>query len=137
MYLLDTNVISELRRPRPHGAVVAWLQSVADSDLHLSAVTLGEIQAGIELTREQDVAKADEIAQWADLVSASYNVLPMDAETFRHWARFMHGLSDTLYENAMIAATARQHQLVVVTRNVGDFVHFDVDVLNPFESNPG
>ena len=83
MYLLDTNVISELRRPRPHGAVVAWLQSVADSDLHLSAVTLGEIQAGIELTRDQDVARADEIAQWADLVSASYNVLPMDAETFR------------------------------------------------------
>jgi len=137
MYLLDTNVISELRRPRPHGAVVAWLQSVADSDLHLSAVTLGEIQAGIELTRDQDVARADEIAQWADLVSASYNVLPMDAETFRLWARLMHGRSDTLYEDAIIAATAKQHQLVVATRNVGAFVHFDVDVFNPFESNQG
>src|SRR5580698_3606758 len=107
MYLLDTNVISELRRPRPHGAVVAWLQSMPDSDLHLSAVTLGEIQAGIELTRDQDAAKAGEIERWVDLVSLSYNVLPMDAETFRLWARFMHRRSDTLYEDAMIAATAK------------------------------
>src|ERR1700756_1965599 len=97
MYLLDTNVISELRRPRPHGAVVAWLQSVADGDLYLSAVTLGEIQAGIELTRDQDAAKADEIEQWVDLVAASYNVLPMDAEAVRLWARLMHRRSDALY----------------------------------------
>ncbi|MDN7179923.1 type II toxin-antitoxin system VapC family toxin [Caballeronia sp. SEWSISQ10-4 2] len=137
MYLLDTNVISELRRPRPHDAVVAWLQSTSDSDLHLSAVTLGEIQAGIELTRDQDAAKADEIEQWVDLVSVSYNVLPMDAETFRLWARLMHRRSDTLYEDAMIAATAKQHHLTVVTRNIVDFAHFEVDVLNPFESKQG
>ncbi|MDN5841951.1 MAG: type II toxin-antitoxin system VapC family toxin [Alcaligenaceae bacterium] len=133
MYLLDTNVISELRRPRPHGAVVAWLRSVADGDLYLSAVTLGEIEAGIELTRDQDPDKADEIAHWADLMAASYNVLSMDADTFRRWARLMHRRSDTLYEDAMIAATAQQHQLIVVTQNTGDFVHFDVEVLNPFE----
>lgn len=134
MYLLDTNVVSELRRPRPHGAVVAWLQSVSDSELRLSAVTLGEIQAGIELTRDQDAAKADEIERWADLLAASYNVLPMDAETFRIWARLMHRRSDTLYEDAMIAATAKQHHLVVVTRNVADFSHFDVDLLDPFKA---
>lgn len=134
MYLLDTNVVSELRRPRPHGAVVAWLQSVSDSELRLSAVTLGEIQAGIELTRDQDAAKADEIERWADLLAASYNVLPMDAETFRIWARLMHRRSDTRYEDAMIAATARQHHLVVVTRNVADFSHFDVDLLDPFKA---
>lgn len=137
MYLLDTNVISELRRPRPHGAVVAWLQSVADSDLHLSAVTLGEIQAGIELTRDQDAAKASEIEQWADLVTASYNVLPMDAETFRLWARLMHRRSDTLYEDAMIAATAKRHKLTVVTRNTSDFAHFGVGLFNPFEPDSG
>jgi predicted nucleic acid-binding protein len=135
MYLLDTNVISELRRPRPHGAVVAWLESIADSELHISAVTLGEIQAGIELTREQDEAKADEIEKWADLVASSYNVLAMDAETFRGWARLMHRRSDTLYEDAMIAATAQQHNLTVVTRNVGDFQHFGVELVNPFEAN--
>jgi len=137
MYLLDTNVVSELRRPRPHGAVVAWFESIADSDLHLSAVTLGEIQAGIELTRDQDPVKADEIEAWADLVAASYNVLPMDAATFRVWARLMHRHSDTLYEDAMIAATAKLHKLTVVTRNVGDFRHFGVDLFNPFELRPG
>jgi predicted nucleic acid-binding protein len=135
MYLLDTNVISELRRLRPHGAVVAWLGSVTDSDLHLSAVTLGEIQAGIELTRDQDAAKAAEIERWADGVSATYNVLPMDAETFRIWARLMHRCSDTVYEDAMIAATARRHKLTVVTRNVADFSRFDVELFNPFGPN--
>lgn len=89
MYLLDTNVVSELRKPRPHGAVVAWLQSTAETDLYLSAVTLGEIQAGIELTREQDKTKAAEIEAWADQVAASYRVLPMDGEAFRMWARLM------------------------------------------------
>jgi len=134
MYLLDTNVVSELRKPRPHGAVVAWLQSTAEADLYLSAVTLGEIQAGIELTREQDATKASEIEAWADLVAASYSVLPMDGETFRAWARLMHRKSDTFYEDAMIAATAVVHKLTVVTRNVDDFADFNVSVLNPFET---
>ncbi|MDP2817078.1 MAG: type II toxin-antitoxin system VapC family toxin [Polaromonas sp.] len=134
MYLLDTNVISELRRPRPHGAGIAWLESVADIDLHVSAVSLGEIQAGIEITRDQNEAKALEIERWADLMAASYNVLPMDAEAFRIWAKLMHRRSDTLYEDAMIAATAIRHQLTVVTRNAADFSTFGVQLLNPFES---
>lgn len=113
---------------------MAWLQSTAEVDLHLSAVTLGEIQAGIELTREQDAGKAAEIEEWAELVAASYNVLPMDAATFRVWARLMHRKSDTLYEDAMIAATAIVHKLTVVTRNVDDFAQFAVRLLNPFEA---
>jgi predicted nucleic acid-binding protein len=133
MYLLDTNIISELRKPRPHGGVVAWLQSIEDADLHLSAVTLGEIQAGIELTRDQDASKAAEIEAWLELVAQSYNVLPMDGAAFRTWARLMHRRSDTLYEDAMIAATAAVHNLTVVTRNVADFARFDVQVLNPFK----
>jgi toxin FitB len=132
MYLLDTNVVSELRRPRPHGAVLAWLSSVEDTELFLSAVTLGEIQAGIELTREQDPAKAAELEGWLELVAGAYNVLPMDAAVFRAWARLMHRQSDTLYEDAMIAATAKVHRLTVVTRNVADFQALGFEVLNPF-----
>jgi len=132
MYLLDTNVVSELRKIRPHGAVVAWLESIADEDIHLSAVTLGEIQAGIEMTREQDALKAAEIEAWADQVAATYNVLPMDAATFRVWAKLMHRQSDTVYEDAMIAASAIGHHLMVVTRNVADFECFNVPLFNPF-----
>jgi toxin FitB len=132
MYLLDTNVVSELRRARPHGAVLAWLDSVDDADLHLSAVTIGEIQAGIEITRQQDAAKATEIEAWLDQVAGTFNVLPMDARTFRTWARMMHGRSDDLIEDAMIAATADVHNLTVVTRNVRDFEGMGVGVLDPF-----
>lgn len=132
--MLDTNVVSELRKAKPHGAVVQWIQEVADADLHISAVTIGEIQAGIEMTREQDEPKATELEQWLELVSGSFNVAPMDAAAFREWARLMHRVSDTLYEDAMIAATARVRNLTVVTRNVTDFKHFGVNVLNPFAS---
>ena len=131
-YLLDTNVVSELRKQRPHGAVLAWLQSQDEADLHLSAVTLGEIQAGVELTREQDPGKADEIEAWLALVAQAYQVLPMDAAAFRAWARLMHRKSDTLYEDAMIAATAQVHGLTVATRNVADFKALGVAVFNPF-----
>ena len=133
MFLLDTNVVSELRRTKPHGAVLAWIRSVNDADLNVSAVTLGELQAGVELTREQDEAKARELQDWVDLVAVSYNVLSMDGAAFRMWAKLIHRKSDTLNEDAMIAAVARIHRLTVVTRNVGDFAAFGVTVFNPFK----
>ena len=133
-YLLDSNVVSELRKPRPHGSVVAWLESLEDAQVFVSAVTLGEIQAGIELTREQDPDKAQQIEDWLALVASAYNVLPMDAAAFKAWAKLLHRKSDTLYEDAMIAATSKVHGLTVVTRNVTDFQELGLKVLNPFGS---
>ena len=132
MYLLDTNVVSELRRPRPDRAVVDWIQDVPSDDLYLSAVTIGEIQAGIELTRQQDAAKAEEIEAWLERVLATYDILALDAVSFRVWARLMHRRSDTLMQDAMIAACATVNRLVVVTRNVRDFDQLGVRTLNPF-----
>ena len=132
MFLLDTNVVSELRKVKPHGGVIAWLQSTAESDLYLSAVTLGEIQRGIELTRDQNLTIAIEISQWADRLASAYNILPMDATVFRLWAKLLHRRSDALFEDAMIAATALTHHLTVVTRNTPDFTLFNVPLLNPF-----
>jgi toxin FitB len=132
-YLIDTNVVSELRKPKPHGATVAWLQSLALGQGFFSAVTFGEIQKGVELTRRQDAVKASEIEAWAAQLERTSQVLPMDAACFREYARLIDRRSDTLSEDVMIAATARVHGLTVATRNERDFAHFDVAVLNPFK----
>ena len=132
MYLLDTNVVSELRRARPHGAVLDWIADVPAEQVFVSAVTVGEIQAGIEITREQDEVKAEELEAWLDRVLVSYGVLPMDAPAFREWARLMHRRSDAMSEDAMIAATAITRRLTVVTRNVSDFSLLGVELHNPW-----
>ncbi len=133
MYLLDTHVVSELRRPRPHRAVLEWIAEVPAEQLFVSSVTVGEIQAGIELAREQDEAKATELDVWLDRLLLSYGVVPMDAPAFREWARLMHRRSEAMSEDSMIAATASVHRLRVVTRNVRDFEHLGAEVFNPFE----
>ncbi len=132
MYLLDTNVVSEFRRPKPHGAVLKWIADIPADTLFLSAVTIGEIQAGIEITREQDQRKAQALEVWLDQVLGTYSILPMDGASFREWARVKHRRSNTLVEDAMIAATARVHGLTVVTRNIADFKTLGVSVVNPF-----
>jgi predicted nucleic acid-binding protein len=132
-YLLDTNVVSELRKPKPHGAVVAWIEKIPDESLYVSAVTLGEIQSGIEMTREQNAAKAEEIELWLDEVAQSYNVLAVDAAIVRRWGQLMHRRVDHHLEDALIAATALVRELTVATRNVDDFKPFGVAMVNPFK----
>lgn len=132
MYLLDTNIVSELRRPKPHGAVLAWLASVDEKDLYLSSFSLGEIQRGIEITRQQDATKAQSLELWLDQLVDAFEVLVLDAVVMREWARMMHRQSNTLSEDAMLAATARVHGLQMITRNTADFEVLGVNCFNPF-----
>lgn len=132
-YLLDTNVISEIRKKKPHGAVTAWFLLAEKDELFISAVSAGEIQTGIENCRRQDIDKSDELQSWLESVINTYTVLPMTANEFKRYAKLMHRESDTVRDDAMIAATALVNNLTVVTRNVVDFQRFGVAVLNPFE----
>lgn len=134
MYLLDTNIISELRKPKPRGAVLEWYKNIADEDLYISAVSIGEIQAGIELTREQDKKKAESLELWLQDIANAHNILPMTSTTFILWAKLMHTQSNTVREDAMIAATAIEKKLTVVTRNTKDFRRFKITLLNPFDT---
>jgi hypothetical protein len=132
-YLLDTNIISELHKPKPHGGVATWFAGLRDEEVCLSAVTLGELQEGIERARKRDPDKARAIELWVDQVERSYSILPMDTRCFRETARVMVDKQDDLYDDAMIAATARVNGLTVATRNERDFKHLGVEMLNPFE----
>jgi len=134
-YLLDTNVVSELRKSRPHGAVLAWIKGLREEQIFVSAVTFGELQRGIERTRAQNRIKAEEIESWVERLAVSSQILSMDVVCFREWARLLEGKQDHLLEDAMIAATARIHGLIVATRNDQDFAQFDVPALNPFRND--
>ena len=101
--------------------------------MFLPAVVIGEIQSGIEITRDQDAARADELESWLETLIQTFAILPMDDEIFRTWARLMHRRPSTLNADGMIAATALVHGFTVVTRNVKDFEQFGVALLNLFE----
>jgi predicted nucleic acid-binding protein len=132
VYLLDTNVVSELRKRKPHQGVVEWIRDAPEESLFLSVVSVGEIQAGIEITREQDPRKAAEIEDWLTNVAQTYNIVPADAPIFRRWAQLMHRRPDHHLEDALIAATALVRGMTVVTRNLSDFEPFGVPLLDPF-----
>ena len=132
MFLLDTNVVSEFRRPRPHPRVLKWIDRIRNDRLFVTAVTVGELQAGIEITRESDMEKAEQLSRWLETVVAGYNIISMEAPDFREWARLKHRKPASLFQDAMIAAMARIRGMIVVTRNIRDFSIFEVDTLNPF-----
>ncbi len=121
-------------KPKPHGAVTSWLQARRDDELFISAVTLGELQAGVENLRARDSGKAAEIQAWVDQLAATAQVLVMYTAIFREWARLMSHRSSDLLEDAMIAATARVHGLTLATRNQKHFESFNVQLENPFST---
>lgn len=111
--------------------------SLAPEQILIPAVTMGELQAGVELTRRQDPAKANEIEAWLNMVESTFAIVSTDAACFREWARITTKQSDAIDADAMIAATARVHGLTVATRNEKDFKHFGVDIANPFRMGRG
>jgi toxin FitB len=133
MYLLDTVVISELRKSRPLAQVVAWLRSVENTKLCLSVVTIGEIERGIEKCRNTEPEFAQALADWLDMLLSVYgdNVLSVTPPIAKRWgtlsARLNHEGADLL-----IAATALEHKLTVATRNVKHFKPTGVALVNPF-----
>ncbi|MCC7267498.1 MAG: type II toxin-antitoxin system VapC family toxin [Caulobacteraceae bacterium] len=134
MFLLDTNVISEVRKLRPHGGVLAWLDRTPARQLHICTATIGELQFGAESARRQHPEKARAIEAWIDGLPMGFAVLPIDIDAFRIWARLIHGRPQHHLVDALIAATALAHGLTIATRNVKDFEPFGVPILNPFET---
>lgn len=132
-FLLDTNTISEIRRGRDPN-VQAWTSEVQDVDLHLSVLTLGEIRKGIERLANRDAAQARVFAEWLGELRKHFapRILEVDARIAEEWGRLnAAGPRNTV--DSLIAATARVHELTVVTRNTGHFEGCDVQLLNPWE----
>ena len=134
MILLDTVVLSELRKARPNSGVLAFLQKQAADSVYLSVLTLGEIEAGIEKQRGEVPEFADELARWlaqTELQFAPF-ILPVTPLIAKLWGRLSVQTGNSGIDN-LIAATALCHNLTVVTRNVKDFEPTGVHVLNPFD----
>lgn len=133
MYLLDTNVLSAARKVEE--PVRAWLEAERTAPMYLSVVTIGEIERGIEAIGRRDGAKARVLGQWLQrlLIEYSDRILPVDLQTGRAWGRITAGPTAPLAD-ALIAATAKVHDLVVVTRNVRDYERFmPIGIVNPWD----
>jgi toxin FitB len=132
MYLLDTNVVSEARRGSPEA--IAWIRSVKGRALHVSVITLGEIMRGIELKQRKDPKAAAVLAEWLIALRELHRetVLPVSEAIALEWGRLAAERSRNTADG-LIAATARVHGLILVTRNVGDFEDMGVSIINPWD----
>jgi len=132
-FLLDTNVVSELRRRKRNQGVVDWLEAMDDNLLHLSVITLGEIRRGIRRLHLHDATQAVHLAAWLDGLRTSFaaRILPIDETVALRWGEL--GIHQPIsVADGLLAATAIHHGLTLVTRNVSDFEPNQVPVLNPF-----
>jgi predicted nucleic acid-binding protein len=136
-YLLDTNVISELRKRHPDLHVLAWYATVSSAEIFVSALTIGEIRLGIERLRRKDSAQADLLEQWLRGLHATYrdHIIDVDARIAEEWGRL--NVPDPLPAiDGLLAASAKTHGWTFVTRNTTDLAHSDVSLLNPFDPPP-
>jgi toxin FitB len=139
MFLLDTVVLSELRKPlrQRNTNLVHWIERVSSQELFVSVVTVGEIERGIERQRQLDPSFAERLALWLDTVLRTYEgrILPVDISIARRWGRLSQRVGNKGLDLA-VAATALEHGLTVATRNISDFEPTGVSVLDPFSSPP-
>jgi predicted nucleic acid-binding protein len=137
MFLIDTVTLSELRRRQRDPVLVAWFDRQRTTDLFLSVISIGEIECGIARQRTTDPGFSDTLAAWIDRVLALYGerVLPFELRTARRWGTLSAALGNDSAD-LMIAATALEHGLTVVTRNVTDFEPTGVAVLDPSSRRP-
>ncbi len=132
-YLLDTNVVSELRRRRPDEAVLAWFDRATASELYLSVLTIGELRQGIESLRRRDPRGAEALGSWHTGLLSAYadRIVPVDAAVADRWGRL--NVPDRVpVVDGMLAATALVHGWTLVTRNISDVRRTGVQTLNPF-----
>jgi predicted nucleic acid-binding protein len=136
-FLLDTNVISEARKPAPDANVRAWLDSVPEAQLYLSVLVVGEIRQGVERLRRRDPAQAEPYEAWLSTLLRSFadRLVPVTADVCEEWGRL--NVPDPLpVVDGLMAATASHRNWTFVTRNVKDLARTGVDLLNPFDA-PG
>jgi len=132
-YLLDTNVVSEVRKPRPHPRVATWFASVDAGELYLSALVVGEIFQGIERLRRRDPERAAGYGVWLAQLRTSYadRIVPVDADVAVEWGR-MNSVTRLPVVDGLLAATARVRGWTLVTRNVRDVAGTGARILDPF-----
>jgi predicted nucleic acid-binding protein len=135
MYLLDTMVVSEPIKRRPEPRVIAWLQRVASADVFISVLSIGEIERGVAHARRQSEPFADQILAWLGQILTAYSdrILVADVAVARRWGRLCAAIGHA-GTDLLIAATALEHGLTVVTRNRRHFEPTQVSILNPYEN---
>ena len=134
-YLIDTNIISEVRKGRRCDPNVAsWYEKIEDASLYLSVLVIGEIRKGIERVRPKDNARANAIENWLVAVERAFGerILPVDRAVANEWGR-LNASRPLPVIDGLLAATAKIHRMTLVTRNIADIVDLGVHILNPFE----
>ncbi len=134
-FLIDTNIISEVRKgERCDANVTAWYDMLDDGDLYLSVLVLGEIRKGVELIRSKDGVQANALEDWLSVVSEAFagRILPIDEAVSEEWGR-MTAIRPLSTVDALLAATAKVHGMILATRNMSDVAGLGAAVVNPFE----